>query len=61
MRSSTREAEMEERRAIAQRLFDALCVQFPDKYIALIQQPGVGRHDQPVHPRPIDAKSIAGR
>jgi hypothetical protein len=30
-------AEMEGRRVIALRLFDALCAQYPDKYIYLIQ------------------------
>ena len=28
---------MEDRRVVARRLFDALCAQYPDKYIALIQ------------------------
>ena len=28
-----------DRRAVAKRVFDALCAQFPDKYIALIQPP----------------------
>jgi hypothetical protein len=37
MRPSISETEMEERRAIAQRLFDALCAQFPNNYIVLIQ------------------------
>jgi hypothetical protein len=32
-------AEIAARRAIARRLFDALCAQYPDKYIALIQPP----------------------
>jgi hypothetical protein len=31
------ETEIEERRAIAQRLFDALRAQFPNNYIALLQ------------------------
>jgi len=30
-------AEIDDRRAVARRLFDALCAQYPDKYIALIQ------------------------
>jgi hypothetical protein len=34
---SQRPARTEERRVIAKRLFDALCAQYPDKYIALIQ------------------------
>jgi hypothetical protein len=28
---------IEDRRVVARRLFDALCAQYPDKYIALIQ------------------------
>jgi hypothetical protein len=53
MRSSINEAEIEQRRAIAQHLFDALCAQFPNNYIALIQ-PGSGT--QLAHPLPNDAK-----
>ena len=30
-------AEIEDQRVVARRLFDAMCAQFPDKYIALIQ------------------------
>ena len=30
-------AGIEDRRVVAKRLFDALCAQYPDKYIALIQ------------------------
>jgi len=30
-------ARIEERRVVAKHLFDALCAQYPDKYIALIQ------------------------
>ena len=33
----TRRAKIEDRRIVAKRLFEALCVQYPDKYIALIQ------------------------
>jgi hypothetical protein len=33
----TQHAESEDRRIVARRLFDALCAQYPDKYIALIQ------------------------
>ena len=51
MRPSIRETEIEERRAIARRLFDALCAQFPSNYIALIQ-PGSVTPDQPAHPLP---------
>jgi len=32
-----RAARTEERRVVAKRLFDALCAQYPDKYIVLIQ------------------------
>ena len=32
-----RAAEIEDRRVVAKRLFDALCAQCPDKHIALIQ------------------------
>jgi hypothetical protein len=30
-------ADCEDRRVVARRLFEALCTQYPDKYIALIQ------------------------
>jgi hypothetical protein len=30
---------MEERRAVARRLFEALCAHYPDRYIALVEQP----------------------
>jgi hypothetical protein len=30
----------EERRAIARRIFEALCEHYPDRYIALVEQPG---------------------
>jgi hypothetical protein len=33
----TQRAEIEDRHVVARRLFDALCAQLPDKYIALIQ------------------------
>ena len=33
----TRRVEIENRRIVAKRLFEALCAQYPDKYIALIQ------------------------
>ena len=36
MRSLT----IEQRRAVARRLFEALCAHYPDRYIALIEQPG---------------------
>jgi hypothetical protein len=36
MRSLT----IDERRAVARRLFQALCAHYPDRYIALIEQPG---------------------
>jgi hypothetical protein len=31
---------IEERRLVARRLFEALCAHYPDRYIALIEQPG---------------------
>jgi hypothetical protein len=37
----TQVAEIVDRQAVARRLFDALCVQYPDKYIALVQPPDV--------------------
>jgi hypothetical protein len=30
----------EERRAVARRIFEALCERYPDRYIALVEQPG---------------------
>jgi hypothetical protein len=36
MRSLT----IDERRAVARRLFEALCAHYPDRYIALVDQPG---------------------
>jgi hypothetical protein len=30
----------EERRAVARRIFEALCEYYPDHYIALVEQPG---------------------
>jgi hypothetical protein len=36
MRSLT----IDERRAVARRLYEALCAHYPDRYIALIEQPG---------------------
>ena len=38
----TQVVEIVDRHAVARRLFDALCVQYPDKYIVLIQPPDVG-------------------
>ena len=32
----------EERRAVAQRIFAALCANYPDRYIALFERPQVG-------------------
>jgi hypothetical protein len=34
--------EIEDRRIVAKRLFDALCAKYPDKYIALIQPSDAG-------------------
>ena len=36
-RQMTQEAETERRRLVAGRVFEALCVQYPEKYIALVQ------------------------
>ena len=30
----------EERQAVARRIFEALCTHYPDRYIALVGQPG---------------------
>jgi len=30
----------EERQAVARRIFEALCEHYPDRYIALVEQPG---------------------
>jgi hypothetical protein len=43
----TQVAEIVDRHAVARRLFDALCVQYPDKYIALIQPPDVASDPLP--------------
>ena len=40
-------AEIEGRRVIALRLFDALCSHYPDKYVALIIQPRDVVDDEP--------------
>jgi hypothetical protein len=31
---------MEERRAVARRVYAALCAHFPERYVALVEQPG---------------------
>jgi hypothetical protein len=31
---------IEERRAVARRVFEALCARYPDRYIAFIERPG---------------------
>ena len=33
----TQEAKTERRRLVARRVFEALCTQYPEKYIALVQ------------------------
>jgi hypothetical protein len=40
-------AEIEGRRVIGLRLFDALCAHYPDKYVALIIQPRDVVDDEP--------------
>jgi len=47
----------DDRRAIARRLFEALCAQFPDKYIALIQPRDVA--NEPLPPPELAAASVA--
>jgi len=42
-----RAAGNEGRRAVAKRLFEALCAQYPDKYIALIQPRDVANELMP--------------
>jgi hypothetical protein len=39
----TQEAETERRRLVARRVFEALCAQYPEKYVALVQ-PGNATH-----------------
>ena len=46
---------MNDRRAIAKRIFDALREKYPDKYIALIQPPDV----EPLPPGNASASKIA--
>jgi hypothetical protein len=36
-RQMTREARTERRRLVARRVLEALCAQYPEKYIALVQ------------------------
>jgi hypothetical protein len=48
----------DDRRAIARRLFEALCPQFPDKYIALIQPRDDTNMPLPA-PELIPAKALA--
>ena len=36
-RQMTQEAKAERRRLVARRVFEALCAQYPEKYIALVQ------------------------
>jgi hypothetical protein len=50
-----------DRRAIAKRVFDALCAQFPDKYIALIQPPDLDGEPLPPTPRPVVAPVGKGK
>ena len=40
-------AEIEDRRVVALRLFDALCAHYPDKYVSLIIQPPDVADDEP--------------
>jgi hypothetical protein len=47
----TRKAKTERRRLVARRVFEALCAQYPEKYIALVQ-PGDATDQQIVHVTP---------
>ena len=41
----TKVANIDDRRAVAQRIFQALCAQYPDKYIVLTQPRDVSSRD----------------
>jgi hypothetical protein len=56
----TAASEIDDRRAVARRLFDALCAQYPDKYIALLQPPDV-TDERLRAPNVIAAKTAAKR
>ena len=56
----TEVSEIDDRRAVARRLFDALCAQYPDKYIALLQPPDV-TDERLRAPNVIAAKTAAKR
>jgi hypothetical protein len=45
-------AEIDDRRAVARRVFDALCAKYPGKYIALIQS-------RDVAPEPLSAPELS--
>ena len=47
----TRKAKTERRRLVARRVFEALCAQYPEKYIALVQ-PGDATDQRIVHVTP---------
>jgi hypothetical protein len=34
---------IEERRAVARRVFEALCERYPDRYIAFVERPGTSK------------------
>jgi len=40
----------DERRAVAERIFAALCAHYPDHYIALFERPGVLNTSSPAAP-----------
>ena len=42
---------IEDRSVVAKRIFDALCAQYPEKYITLIQPRGVARRRSSVAPQ----------
>ena len=51
----------DERRAVAQRIFAALCAHYPDRYIALFERPQVGTGSpQQVLTTSVAAPSVEG-
>jgi hypothetical protein len=46
----------EERQVVARRIFEALCAHYPDRYIALVEQPGCA---EPTVPGTSSANTIA--
>jgi hypothetical protein len=48
---------IEERRAVARRVFEALCERYPDRYITFIERPGT---EEPNLERPTQANATLG-